>query len=53
MNSQKVCLHARIMNKYDYNQGNIENTLCKVFNANSMPRTEKLMMVVVNARLNI
>lgn len=53
MNSQKACLHARIMNKNHYNQANIENTLPKVFNANLMPRTGKLMKVVVNAKLNI
>lgn len=41
MNSQKACLHARITNKNHYDQANIENTLCNVFNAISMPRTEK------------
>lgn len=53
MKSQEVCLHARITNKKYYNQTEIENALFEVLNANSVPRTGKLMKVVVNGKLKI
>ena len=53
MNSQKACLHARIINKKEYNQRNTENTLCKLCGAKSMHRIENLMKVVGNTKLNM
>lgn len=50
MNSQKACLRARIINKKEYNQRNIENTLSS---SNSMHRIENLIKVVGNTKLNM
>lgn len=50
MNSQKACLRARIINKKEYNQRNIENTLCS---SKSMHRIENIMKVVGNTKLNM
>lgn len=53
MNSQKACLHARIINKKEYNQRSTENTLCKLCSAKSMQRIENLIKVAGNTKLTM